>query len=216
MEEELSLLCEQMYIAKLRALGIVLCNLTDGGEGVSGSVRTKDQNKKNSLLRKAYYASNPTAREASSARLTAYNKQPEVVARNVLRLSTIAKLPGDRAKRTAALLITTATIEYRQSMSIAQKEAWRNPDIRARFMRGIAARDSSKISPAMKLLYADKNNHPRTDHTQYIFTHTSGLQFIGKRIELCDAHGVNASQLTAVIRGRYKSTQGWSLTGVST
>lgn len=216
MDEELSLLCEQMYIAKLRTLGIVLCNLTDGGDGVSGSVRTADQNKKNSALRKAYYLDNPAAREANSARLTAYNRQPEVIARNVLRLSALAKSPGERAKRIATLLTTTATAEYRQNMSTAQREAWRNPDIRAKFMRGIATRDSSKIAPAMKLLYADKNNHPRTDHTQYIFTHTSGLRFTGKRIDLCSAHGVNASQLTAVIRGRYKSTQGWSFTGVST
>jgi hypothetical protein len=39
-DEELAFLVEQERISQLKSLGVQLCNLTDGGEGISGCART--------------------------------------------------------------------------------------------------------------------------------------------------------------------------------
>jgi hypothetical protein len=41
-DEELAFLVEQERISQLRIVGVCLCNMTDGGDGVSGCVRTKE------------------------------------------------------------------------------------------------------------------------------------------------------------------------------
>jgi hypothetical protein len=45
-DEEFSFLVEQEYIDKLRRIGAKLANLTDGGEGNAGAVRTEDMKRK--------------------------------------------------------------------------------------------------------------------------------------------------------------------------
>ena len=51
-DEELAFLAEQERIDQLKKLGIKLCNLTDGGEGSSGAVRSKESKDKISKIHK--------------------------------------------------------------------------------------------------------------------------------------------------------------------
>lgn len=46
LDEELAFLIEQERISQLRAIGIKLCNLTDGGDGTAGWVKTKEWREK--------------------------------------------------------------------------------------------------------------------------------------------------------------------------
>jgi len=52
LSDEDALRLECIYIKQLKEQGYKLCNLTDGGEGVSGYVRTDEEKKKNSERKK--------------------------------------------------------------------------------------------------------------------------------------------------------------------
>jgi hypothetical protein len=73
---------EVMEIARLRDLGCDLCNLTDGGDGCSGYVFTKEVKDKMSAQR-----STPEAREANRQRRLGTKHKPESIAKMMGRPS---------------------------------------------------------------------------------------------------------------------------------
>ena len=205
--EDLALLAEVERIAELKRLGVPLANLTDGGDGVSGHTWSLEERAQNSQRVRKWRQDNPTTASAITENLVAYNKRPEVVAENATRLNTAEV----RAKTVAKRLATTNTPEFREAASTRAKRLWADPDKREKLIARLKTRDTTKLAAAMSERFADKNKHPRTDHTVYCFVHKDGRVFRGKRIELCELFGVSATQLSAVINGRFKSTLGWSV-----
>lgn len=207
MEEDLALLAEVERIAQLKRLGVPLANLTDGGDGVSGYTWSSEERAQNSQRVRRWREDNPATVSAITENLVAYNKRPEVVVENVARLNTAEV----RAKTVAKRLATTNTPEFREAASARAKRMWSDPAKREQIITRLKTRDTTKLAAAMSARFTDKNKHPRTDHTMYCFVHKDGRVFRGKRIELCDLFGVNATQLSSVVSGRFKSTLGWSI-----
>lgn len=209
--EELALLAEKELIAKYRTIKVPLANLTDGGEGVSGIRFTEEQRRDNSRRRVEYLNKNPDAMTKMVNTLVAYNKQPHVGAENYERLKQYAYTPEAKQRQKMAM----QREDVRSKMSEAARAAWAAPETRERLLAGTRGRDTTKLSASMYRLFSDKNNHPRTDHRIFIFIHKDGRKFVGKRIDLCTTYGVNASQLAAVVSGRFKSTLGWSIESIA-
>ena len=94
LDEDLSLLAEIELIDKYKKIGIKLCNLTDGGNGVSGYKWTEEQKLAHKLNQKER-AKNPKLKEIKSILLKNKWKDPE------FRKSRNAKFMGEKnpAKR---------------------------------------------------------------------------------------------------------------------
>ncbi|TIL38537.1 AP2 domain-containing protein [Mesorhizobium sp.] len=86
-----------------REFGGTLVNKTDGGEGASGSVQSKDARTKISETNRLIYASNPTRRAS-------------VVAGNIRRWQD----PAARARQSGALSGLPKSMEHRRNLSLAQ------------------------------------------------------------------------------------------------
>jgi hypothetical protein len=205
--EELALLAEVELIHKYRALGVPLCNLTDGGEGITGRRASAAEREANRVRANAWREANPDIAARITDALVRRNRLPAVAAENARRLNTADVKARSRPARSA----TMRTDAFRAQAAERTKRMWLQPGMRERMAVSLRQRDTRKLSEAMRKLFADKSKHPRTDHTVYSFTHRDGRVFVGRRIDLCAAFGVRASQLSAVFAGRFKSTLGWSV-----
>lgn len=67
LDEELAFLIEQERISQLRVIGIRLCNLTDGGDGTAGWVKTKEWREKVGAAHRGKYVSDETRSKLSAA-----------------------------------------------------------------------------------------------------------------------------------------------------
>lgn len=97
LDEEMAHLCEIERIDQLRRVGVKLCNLTDGGDGMSG------------------YRKSPESIELGASKLRGKNR-PDISA----RMKGIPKSDGHRAALSAAMVGKTAHEETRNKMSAAR------------------------------------------------------------------------------------------------
>lgn len=67
MDEELAFLVEKERISQLRVTGFILCNLTDGGDGASGWVKTKEWREKVSAAHRGKTVSEETRIKISNS-----------------------------------------------------------------------------------------------------------------------------------------------------
>lgn len=79
-DEELAFLIEQERISQLRMVGVRLCNLTDGGDGTSGWVKTKEWREKVGAAHRGKIISEETRLKLSAA-LVGYRHTDETKAR---------------------------------------------------------------------------------------------------------------------------------------
>lgn len=79
-DEELAFLVEQERILQLRTVGIRLCNMTDGGDGTSGWVKTPEWRCKVGAAHRGKVISEETRKKISIS-LTGYQHTDEVKAR---------------------------------------------------------------------------------------------------------------------------------------
>ena len=211
LDNDLACLVEIEAIAQRRALKAPLCNLTDGGEGATGRYVSAAERERMRDRSRAFFMNNPEYAKANAIRMAAMNSEPTRAKINADRLKSVLADPEVKARAQEKRTSTMRTDRVREMASSASKARWSDPEMREKIMQKLRGRDYSKLSPAMKALFADKNNHPRTDHTIYTFVHKDGTEFVGKRIDLCTTYGVSATQLSQVISGRFKSTLGWSV-----
>jgi hypothetical protein len=79
LDEELAFLIEQERISQLRAIGIKICNMTDGGDGVSGLIRTPEWRRKIGDKHKGKVVSKETrAKISASVKASGYAPSQEV------------------------------------------------------------------------------------------------------------------------------------------
>lgn len=112
-------------IAKFRAFGFELANVTDGGDGVSGLKFTAASRKRMSDTHKARYASNPELRAKISARMT--NMPAEEKAEMLCKASEAIKSPDVRKKLSEASKAMWGAAEFREKHSAAMSEVRANP-----------------------------------------------------------------------------------------
>lgn len=79
-DEELAFLVEQERISQLRIVGVRLCNMTDGGDGTSGWVKTPEWRRKVGAAHRGKVISEETRKKLSIS-LTGYRHTDEVKAR---------------------------------------------------------------------------------------------------------------------------------------
>lgn len=79
-DEELAFLIEQERISQLRMVGVRLCNLTDGGDGTAGWVKTKEWREKVGAAHRGKIISEETRLKLSAA-LVGYRHTDEAKAR---------------------------------------------------------------------------------------------------------------------------------------
>ena len=117
-------------IAILRDLGYELCNLTDGGEGASGSKHTSETRGKISKAN-----STPEARAAQAERQRQYWADPKVRAAQSERTSRMNRQRWTDPEYRAAQLERTrqqwSSLEFRQAMSERSRRQWDDPEYRA-------------------------------------------------------------------------------------
>jgi len=137
-----------------------LCNLTDGGQGVSGLKYSEER------LRKAREQfSTPEWRQMMSHIALNAWANPEIKAERVERIRRTAADPAHRAKLRAAIL-KSRTEEVRNRISVVMREAWQSEDYRAKQAASRAeahARPEEKArkSKATKRLWTQKGDSIR-------------------------------------------------------
>lgn len=78
-DEELAFLVEQERISQLRIVGVRLCNMTDGGDGTSGWVKTPEWREKVGSAHRGKVVSKETrAKISASVKASGYVHSPEV------------------------------------------------------------------------------------------------------------------------------------------
>lgn len=106
-------------IAKYRALGYPLVNVTDGGEGTCGRVVSEESRDK--MRGEKNKAKHPEIRAKISAKAKVNQNKPEVKA------------------RIAAAKVDLYTPEYLQRLSVSLTESHARPEVRAAISRGLKA-----------------------------------------------------------------------------
>lgn len=137
-----------------------LCNLTDGGQGVSGLKYSEER------LRKAREQfSTPEWRQMMSQIASVAWANPAIKAERVARIRRTAADPAHRAKLRAAIL-KSRTEEVRNRISVVMREAWQSEEYRAKQAASRAeahARPEEKArkSEATKRLWTQKGDSIR-------------------------------------------------------
>lgn len=58
-------------------------------------------------------------------------------------------------------------------------------------------------------------DHPAADRKVHHFVHTSGAEFVGTRVEFCQAHGVSKKSVCMMLQGTQVLSKGWHLKGAT-
>ena len=138
-DESKALAHEVMLIANLRSGGVKLCNLTDGGDGISGYVRPQE----------------------SIDRIKTAWKNPELLARHKEKLLTIKTAdPSIEKRRIEAQALAAKRPEVRKKQSDALKGRPKSPE----HIAAVAASHkrpevAAKVSAAIKLALSDPEVH---------------------------------------------------------
>ena len=109
----------------------ILRNLTNGGDGMSGLVRTPEHRAKQSAALKKYFE-DPEARARNSAAQKKAKGTPEVRANHSSAQKKRYEDPEARAKQSAAQKKAKGTPEARAKTSAAGKKYFEDPEARAR------------------------------------------------------------------------------------
>ena len=147
----------------------ILRNLTNGGEGPSGSVRTSETLEKMSAAQKIAQNTpearaktsaaskamwkNAEVRAKTSAAIKITKNTPESRARHSAALKKFYEDPENRAKTSAAIKITKNTPESRARHSAASKKRWHDPEYREMVL---AARKKSTDARKLALTITQK------------------------------------------------------------
>lgn len=123
-----------------------LYNLTDGGEGTSGHIPSKETLAKRSATLKIVL-NTPEVREKKRVSHTAANARPEVKAKISASLKIANLNPELNAKRSATLKKTNALPEVKARRSAAAKEVGARPEVKAKIS---AAAQESHARPEVK------------------------------------------------------------------
>lgn len=230
--EDLAFLCEQEAIAAYTERGVRLCNLTEGGEGISGYAYTEEQLKALSLRRAEYmqrpevrkkyaeygrvHMNRPEVKQRMRQQLADRMKAPEYRQRLSERSKEISSRPEVLAARAEIMRRNWANPETREKMEGATKAYWASPDARQaqserrkEYMNRPEVR--AKNSENRKKFLAE-NGATWAKTEQFEFHSPSYGTFIGSRQDFLSTFPqVQASPLSALLHGRRKSVKGWVL-----
>lgn len=133
-DEELAFLVEQERISQLRESGICLCNMTDGGDGTSGWVKTQEWRQKVGAKHKGKIISDDVrAKISASVKASGYCHSPET-----------RKKISDANKGRQNTLGFKHSEETKQKMSVAHKGS------KSRLGQTRSQEEKAKQSAAMK------------------------------------------------------------------
>lgn len=136
-----------------------LCNLTDGGQGVSGLKYSEER------LRKAREQfSTPEWRQMMSQIASVAWANFEIKAERVARIRRMSADPAHRAKLRAAIL-KSRTEEVRNRISVVMREQWQSEDYRA---KQAASRAEAHARPEEKARKSEASKKVWTEHRDKI------------------------------------------------
>ena len=116
-----------------------LFNLTDGGEGISGAVRTEVW-----VARMKAALTTPDQIAANSERMKKLWNTPEHREKTVDAIRKAVHDPEVAARREAAKAVSHKTIEFRETMRAASSERWKNPEY---VTKVVAAQKAAQNTP---------------------------------------------------------------------
>lgn len=127
----------------------ILCNLTDGGEGVAGWKVTDKWRDSQSFIKKASWANKNSVYNSEKAKENRTNGQKKVWKNNTIRRN---KVSIDNKKLWSDKNSGFNSMQRSKKVSIKAKEYWKNTD------EGSLKKRNKKTSVSMKKLYLDKDS----------------------------------------------------------
>lgn len=194
---------ERLLISVFRDLGHPLINKTDGGEGAGGMVATDETKAKMVAAFKALR-----------------DRDPDFDSRRVAAIIKAKQTEEGRKTHSAAMRAHRSTEFARARQSEVSKEAWSNPELRARRIQGMAegkkrlGRD--RIAAAARMKFEDQEKKARCiaallelnkKNRKPVKCVTTGEVF-ESILAAALALGVNRSCVVDALNGRQKTVKG--------
>ena len=134
--EEHSFQLERHWISVFRADGYVLCNMTDGGEGLSGYTQTQEAKKKISKANLGKHRSNEARERMSKA---ATGKLISIETRQKISKSNTGKTVSEETKKkmSIASLGKPKSEEHKQKMKVSKSEEHKQKISQTNKLKGI-------------------------------------------------------------------------------
>jgi hypothetical protein len=187
---------ERKTITSYRAQGFNLCNMTDGGEGLSNpSLETRQkiaQSMKGNQRTKGQKRGLETRQKMSAAR----KGKP-------------SRVGFSHSEKTKQAIAATNRATYKANgredvMRDLANQRWSDPVFREKTRQAMRESAAKRDIPRGA-------SHPRSDLNVYRFMSPSGEIFKGTRYEISDQFGVDRYGIGFIVTGKRKSFKGWRL-----
>lgn len=164
--EDEAFLHEKFLISTMRLLSIPICNLTDGGEGPSGLLHSKESKEKNSLSHKGKKASADTKLKMSLARKGMKRSAKSI---EMTRIASIGRKHSDESRKKMSVGRTGVRLseEHCKAISIRNTGRITSDETKAKLSavflgRKVSRETAEKISKSKMRLFIEFNGEMKS------------------------------------------------------